>query len=56
MYFAGGYTGIVLQNLLKAEGLETLVINTGVEIGENIMIVDRSTNLQYRFITPGNSI
>lgn len=56
VYLAGGYTGIVLQNLLKAEAIETEVIDTGIETRENIMIVDKATNLQYRFITPGNPV
>lgn len=56
VYLAGGYTGIVLQNLLKAEAIETEVIDTGIDTRENIMIMDRATNLQYRFITPGNPV
>ena len=56
VYFAGGYTGTVLQNLLKTEGIEMLVIDTGTDTRENIMIVDKATNLQYRFITPGFAV
>lgn len=56
IYLAGGYTGIVLQNLLIAENIETLVIDTGVDTRENIMVIDKATNLQYRFITPGNAV
>jgi len=56
LYLAGGYTGIVLHNLLQAENIETCVIDTGIDTRENIMIVDKATNLQYRFITPGNAI
>lgn len=56
IFLAGGYTGILLENLLKAENIETLVIDTGVDTRENIMVVDRATNLQYRFITPGNPV
>lgn len=56
IYLAGGYTGIVLQSLLTAESINAVVIDTGVDTRENIMIVDKATNLQYRFITPGNPI
>lgn len=56
VFLAGGYTGIVLQNLLKAEGVDMLVIDTGIDTRENIMIVDKATNLQYRFITPGFTV
>ena len=56
IYMAGGYTGILLQSLLKAESIDSVVIDTGADTRENIMIVDKATNLQYRFITPGNPI
>ncbi|MEO8711478.1 MAG: PfkB family carbohydrate kinase, partial [Parafilimonas sp.] len=56
VYLAGGYTGIVLESLLKAENIDAIAIDTGVDTRENIMIVDKATNLQYRFITPGNAI
>ena len=56
VYLAGGYTGIVLQDLLKAESIDSIVVDTGVDTRENIMIVDKATNLQYRFITPGNAV
>jgi 6-phosphofructokinase 2 len=56
IYLAGGYTGIILQNSLKAESIKSIVIDTGVDTRENIMIVDKATNLQYRFITPGNAL
>jgi 6-phosphofructokinase 2 len=56
VYLAGGYTGIVLQNLLKAELIRTTTIDTGIDTRENIMIVDKATNLQYRFITPGSPV
>lgn len=56
VYLAGGYTGIVLQNLLKAESIKTMVIDTGIDTRENIMMVDKATNLQYRFITPGSPV
>ncbi|MGN6211181.1 1-phosphofructokinase family hexose kinase [Parafilimonas sp.] len=56
IYLGGGYTGVVLQNLLKAESIAAEVIDTGIDTRENIMIVDKATNFQYRFITPGHPI
>jgi 6-phosphofructokinase 2 len=56
VYLAGGYTGIVLHNLLRQEGVDTIAIDTKVDTRENIMVTDKSTNLQYRFITPGHAI
>lgn len=56
VYLAGGYTGILLENLLKAESVKTMMIDTGIDTRENIMIVDKATNLQYRFITPGCTV
>jgi len=56
VFLGGGYTGIVLQNLLKTEGVDMKVIDTGIDTRENIMIVDKATNLQYRFITPGFTV
>jgi len=56
VYLAGGYTGIVLSNLLREEKIDTMVIDTNTDTRENIMVTDKSTGLQYRFITPGNAI
>lgn len=56
IYLAGGYTGIILNSLLQKEGIRSKVIDTGVDTRENIMITDKATNLQYRFITPGDPI
>ncbi|HVZ97871.1 MAG TPA: 1-phosphofructokinase family hexose kinase [Chitinophagaceae bacterium] len=56
VYLAGGYTGIVLRNSLQEEGVDAIAIDTGVDTRENIMVTDKSTHLQYRFITPGYAI
>jgi 6-phosphofructokinase 2 len=55
-FLAAGTPASFCKNLLKDENIETIVIDTGADTRENIMIVDRATNLQYRFITPGNAI
>ncbi len=56
VYLAGGYTGIVLHELLQQEGVDAIAIDTKMDTRENIMVTDKSTNLQYRFITPGHAI
>ena len=56
IYLAGGDTGATLQTLLDAESLDTVVIDTGVKTRVNVMMVDKSSTLQYRFVTAGNPI
>jgi fructose-1-phosphate kinase PfkB-like protein len=51
---AGGNSGANLQSLLAAESLDTMFIDTGVNTRVNVMMVDKATTLQYRFITTGN--
>jgi 6-phosphofructokinase 2 len=53
VYFSGGYTGQLLNSLLHKEGLASEIIHTDVDTRENIMVVDKATNLQYRLIMPG---
>jgi 6-phosphofructokinase 2 len=56
IYLAGGNSGANLQSLLAAESLDTMFIDTGVNTRVNVMMVDKATTLQYRFITTGNPI
>lgn len=56
IYLAGGCTGILLNSLVQKENVQSKVIDTGMDTRENIMIIDRATNLQYRFITPGDAV
>jgi len=53
IYLAGGTTGDLLMSLLNAEGIDQQVIRTRNDSRENIVIVDESTGLQYRFVMPG---
>ncbi|MFI5131469.1 MAG: 1-phosphofructokinase family hexose kinase [Chitinophagales bacterium] len=56
IYLAGGNNGATLQSLLEAESLDTMLIDTGINTRVNVMMVDKSSTLQYRFLTAGNSI
>jgi 6-phosphofructokinase 2 len=53
MYFAGHYNGNLLTTLLAGESIPTRVIEISQSTRENTIVMDRSTNLQYRFNLPG---
>ncbi len=53
IYPAGGHTGIYLNQLLKEENIESIVIDTKDNTRENFIVVDELTNNQYRFCMPG---
>lgn len=50
---SGGYTGKFFNHLLEKENVPALIIETANETRENIIVVDDSTNHQYRFGMPG---
>ena len=56
IYPAGGYTGKHFNSLLANENVPTVIIETKSETRENIIIVDESTNQQYRFGMPGTEL
>ncbi len=56
MYLAGGYSGKFFESLLNEEGVESLVIETKGLTRENMIVVDETNNLQYRFGMPGATI
>jgi 6-phosphofructokinase 2 len=56
IHFAGGYSGKFLQTLLGNEGIESIAIETASHTRENLIVVDESTNSQYRFGMPGSPI
>lgn len=56
IYFAGGYNGILLKRLLEEENVDSLIIETKKDTRENLIVVDKATNLQYRFGMPGPQI
>ena len=56
IYLAGGNAGANLQSLLAAESLDSMLIETGINTRVNVMMVDKATGLQYRFVTAGNPV
>jgi 6-phosphofructokinase 2 len=56
IYFAGGYSGKFYQELLTKEGIESDVVEIQDHTRENLIVVDESSNLQYRFGMPGPMI
>ena len=53
IYMAGGYSGKYFKDLLNIEGIASLVVEIEGQTRENLIVVDRSANLQYRFGMPG---
>jgi 6-phosphofructokinase 2 len=53
IYLAGGYSGKFYEQLLREEGIESVVIETEGHTRENMIVMDESANLQYRFGMPG---
>jgi len=53
IYPAGGYTGKYFIELLNKEHVNSHYIETLNETRENFIVVDESTNAQYRFGMPG---
>lgn len=53
---SGGYSGRFLNHLMEAEGLPFLAVETAAHTRENFIVLDKATNLQYRFGMPGNEI
>jgi len=56
LFPSGGRTGKLLEDLLKKEGVDQHPINVSAETRENFIVVESSTNQQYRFGMPGDEI
>jgi 6-phosphofructokinase 2 len=56
IYPAGGYTGKLFTRLMKEEEIASIVIETEQETRENIIVLEESTNQQYRFGMPGTQL
>lgn len=50
---SGGYTGKYFNHLLEKENVPCIIIETENETRENIIVLDESSNNQYRFGMPG---
>lgn len=53
IYFKGGHYGEVLEELLKDESITCNTIKIKGQTRENLIVLDRSSNFQYRFNMPG---
>lgn len=56
IYMAGGYSGKFFEMLIRQEGVESLVIPIKKHTRENLIVLEESSNLQYRFGMPGPAI
>ena len=56
VYPSGGYTGKFFTHLLEKENITSVIIDTVHETRENIIVVDETTNNQYRFGMPGTEL
>jgi 6-phosphofructokinase 2 len=53
---SGGYTGKFFNHLMEIENVPSIIIETTNETRENIIVLDESTNNQYRFGMPGTPL
>lgn len=53
---SGGYSGKFLNQLMEGEGIHFKAVETASHTRENFIVLDKATNLQYRFGMPGNPI
>ncbi len=53
---SGGYTGKFFNHLIEKENVPAVIIETATETRENIIVLDESSNNQYRFGMPGTEL
>jgi 6-phosphofructokinase 2 len=53
---SGGYTGKFFNHLLKIENIPAVIIETTNETRENFIVLEESSNNQYRFGMPGTML
>jgi 6-phosphofructokinase 2 len=53
---SGGYTGKFFNHLLQKENISAIIVEAINETRENIIVLDESTNNQYRFGMPGTAL
>jgi 6-phosphofructokinase 2 len=56
VYPSGGYTGVFFNHLLEKENVPFIPIETKNETRENFVILEESSNKQYRFGMPSNEL
>ncbi|MFI5134082.1 MAG: 1-phosphofructokinase family hexose kinase, partial [Chitinophagales bacterium] len=53
---SGGYTGKYFNHLMEKENVPSVIIEIKNETRENIIVLDESSNQQYRFGMPGTEL
>lgn len=53
---SGGYTGKFFNHLMEKEGVASIIVETEAETRENIIVLEESTNNQYRFGMPAAAL
>lgn len=56
IFLAGGHTGAAFSKMLVQENIESIVIDTINDTRENFIVLESSSNHQYRFGLPGSYI
>ena len=56
IFLAGGYSGKFLQKLAEQEGIDHKIVEIRNHTRENLIVLDKSSNHQYRFGMPGPEI
>jgi 6-phosphofructokinase 2 len=56
IYPAGGFSGHFLNELMEKEGVPTAPVPISENTRENLIVLDTSTNQQYRFGVPGPAL
>ena len=56
IYLGGGYTGKFFNQLLDKEEVDSSVIEIAAHTRENLIVLDKKNNKQYRFGMPGPSV
>ncbi len=56
IYPAGGYSGNYFKALMQNENVQSVIIESANETRENIIVLEESTNQQYRFGMPGTTL
>lgn len=56
MVLVGGHNGNLLEELLREEGLEPEILPVNNPTRQNFTVLDRSSDVQYRFVMPGPEV
>jgi len=56
LYPSGGYTGQALDELIAKEQILAIPVKTKNETRENLIVLEKSTNRQFRFTMPATSL